>query len=145
MNDFGAGDDGHTTHPTDQEAPYDYDVDHYGHDGDVLDHVIVELNRYSHQQMTKNRRKPSIKSTAILRVPDGTIVSLLTISAASAEDSGRYECRPSNLETVNVTLHVLDGKHGSLKSVTNIYTFCHTSTGLSVTKTNKTFRWLSWR
>ena len=64
------------------------------------------------QMATKSesrRRKMSVKSVAMFRVADATVVSILTISNAQLEDSGTYQCRPSNMASANVTLHVLDG------------------------------------
>ena len=56
------------------------------------------------------KRKPTIRTTSIHRLQPGVILSRLTITNPSMEDSGRYQCRPSNMAIANVTLHVLDGK-----------------------------------
>lgn len=57
----------------------------------------------------EHARSTSIKSTDILRIQPGAILSRLTIFSPTTLDSGQYQCRPSNLTPANVTLHVLDG------------------------------------
>merc|ERR1712071_402316 len=56
-------------------------------------------------------RKPSIRTSSISRIKPGVIQSKLTITNPSKKDSGQYQCLPSNMNTANVTLHVLDGEH----------------------------------
>ena len=40
--------------------------------------------------------------------------SNLTIHNAGPEDSGNYTCRPSNLDSVSIQLHVLNGKFNNV-------------------------------
>jgi len=62
-------------------------------------------------QAKRKIRKPSVRTWSIVRMEPGVIASRLTITNPSMSDSGHYQCRPSNLPTANVTLHVLDGEH----------------------------------
>lgn len=47
------------------------------------------------------------------RVDNKTISSLI-IHDAKIADSGNYTCRPSNLDSARMQLHVLNGEHTSL-------------------------------
>ena len=48
--------------------------------------------------------------TRVLR-EDGSAISKLTILNPSPEHSGRYSCRPANLEPAFVKLHIIQGKN----------------------------------
>ena len=63
---------------------------------------------HQERQLHDRREKLTIQTKVIESTNDTT--SNLTIYNAGPEDSGNYTCRPSNLQSTSVQLHVLNGK-----------------------------------
>jgi neurotrimin len=62
-----------------------------------------------HEERQLHVRKGKMKIQTKLIEGTNDTASNLTIHNAGPEDSGNYTCRPSNLESVSVQLHVLNG------------------------------------
>ncbi|XP_014209054.1 Down syndrome cell adhesion molecule homolog [Copidosoma floridanum] len=66
---------------------------------------------YHHERQLPDQRRN--RMTIQTKVIDGTnnTASNLTIENTVLSDSGNYTCRPSNLDSTSVQLHVLNGEH----------------------------------
>jgi len=49
-----------------------------------------------------------MQTTPPEHIAEGTTMSTLTILHAKTSDSGKYTCRPAQLEQASVNLHVLE-------------------------------------
>jgi len=91
---------------------YNYDYYQYGSTPSRIDGAThSDYQPQTPPSPPRKLRKPSIRTSSISRIKPGVIQSKLTITNPSKKDSGQYQCLPSNMNTANVTLHVLDGEH----------------------------------
>ncbi|XP_058804286.1 hemicentin-2-like [Phymastichus coffea] len=65
---------------------------------------------YHHERQLQERKGKMSIQTRLIEGSNDTS-SNLTIRNAGPEDSGNYTCRPSNLDTASIQLHVLNGEY----------------------------------
>lgn len=64
-------------------------------------HIFIQLITYDSPR----------SGVSVLTKKAETTTSFLLIQNARPNDSGQYECNPSNAKSKNVTVHVLNGKY----------------------------------